>query len=252
MGRALLGPDPRRSETLLEEPDETPESHAGSNPAPHPDASRVPDPALPPGLRRRVRGPRPVRVGPSGQRLLRGQRELVVVLAVLAVLVAVAGAGLGWHAWQSSLAVQRNGTGVPFGLEVPGFGEGSSPIPLRVEGTTEGGAAVSGVRLVSQTSGWLSLAPGSYEVSVAGSPVTAEGGVFSVPTGVWRVSVSAVSGQVTAPDGTVSASLSIAFEPKDPDDVTQKDVEDIRAWMLDLGVQGVDGYASAIEAAGAA
>lgn len=226
----------------------------------HPDAARLPDPAAPsagqaePGPhaerpRVRVRAPRPVRVGLRSRRLGR-RRSLVVAVIVVGALVVVVGGGLwAWRAWQAGLAEQQRGTGVPMELDVPGYGEGSSPIPLRVTGTTDDGSSVRGVRIVTQTQGWLSLYPGTYEVEAVGSPVTASGGTFSVPQGTWRVRVTSEGGEVTAPEGTVSNGLEIAYEPVQAADVTDEDVDAIRAWMVDLGVQGVEGYTSLVEAA---
>lgn len=214
---------------------------------PHPDASKVPDPALPPGLRRRVRGFRPVRVAPRRLRHHLARRPVVVVVAAAAAVVVLGGV-LGWRLWQARISEGRHGTGVPLELAVPGYGEGSSPIPLRVAGTTDEGATVAGVRIVIKTDGWLSLRPGTYTVTPVGSPVTAAGGVFSVPEGVWRLEVTSDGGRVTAPDDTTSDAVGISYEPKSPADVTDEDVSAIRAWMLDVGVQGVDGYVDAVEA----
>lgn len=216
----------------------------------HPDASRLPDPALPPDLQGRVRGTRPVRVGEGhGRHVPRGRRlpGPALAIVVLAVAAVVAGAAWGLFEWQSALAQQRRGTGVALELAVPGYGSGSSPIPLRVTGTTEGGSAVSGVRLVSRTRDWLSLYPGTYEVRAQGAPVTSDGRTFSVPEGTWEVRVTGQSAEVTAPDGSASNAVSIAYEALAPQDVTDGDVAAIRSWMLDAGVQGVDAYTSAVE-----
>lgn len=215
----------------------------------HPDASSLPDPALPPDLRRRVRGARPVRVGDERRVRERRPPRVAVALVVLAAAAVVAAAGWGIASWRGMLAQQRRGTGVALALAVPGYGSGSSPIPLRVTGTTESGSSVSGVRIVSQARGWLPLYPGTYEVRAAGAPVTAAGGTFSVPEGSWEVRVGTSGAEVTAPDGSKSDAVSIAYRPLDPGDVTDEDVASIRGWMLDVGVQGVDAYVSAVESA---
>lgn len=170
-----------------------------------------------------------------------------MLLVGLAAGAVVAGGVWGWHLWQDRLAAQRRGTGVALELDVPGYGEGSSPIPLRVTGTTDGGSSVAGVRILSQTEGWLSLYPGSYEVEAAGSPVTATGGTFVVPEGTWVVTVDERGGQVTSPDGTEGEALQLRYAPVAPSEVTDEQVDAIRTWMVGLGVQGVDGYVSAVE-----
>lgn len=214
----------------------------------HPDASQVPDPALPPGLRRRVRGFRPVRVAPRQRRHRLGRRPVIALIVAAAAGVVMLGGFLGWRLWQQRLWEQRRGTGVPLELVVPGYGEGSSPVPLRVSGTTDEGSTVAGVRIVTKLDGWLSLLPGSYTVTAVGSPVTAAGGMFSVPKGSWRVEVTSDGGSVTAPDGTVSDEVAISYTPLSPADITDDQVGAIRAWMLDVGVQGVDRYVESVEA----
>lgn len=216
--------------------------------AEHPDASLLPDPSLPPDLRRRPRAPRPIRVG--DERRTRGRRlpRPVTVLVVACATAVVVAAGWGIVSWQGMLAQRRQGTGVALALTVPGYGSGSSPIPLRVTGTTDSGSPVSGVRIVSQERGWLALYPGTYEVAAAGAPVTGAGGTFAVPDGSWEVRVGSQDSQVAAPDGSVSDTVAIAYRPLDPGSVTEGDVAAIRGWMLDVGVQGVDAYTSAVEA----
>lgn len=215
--------------------------------APHPDASSLPDPSLPPNLRRRPRAPRPVRVG--DERRVRGRRLPRPVTALVAVAAAAVVVAVGWGllSWQGMLARQRQGTGVALVLAIPGYGTGSSPIPLRVTGTTESGSPVSGVRIVSQAHGWLALHPGTYDLEAAGSPVTGSGGTFAVPKGAWHVVVTSQDAQVTAPNGTVSDRVSMTYRALGPEDVTEDDVAAIRGWMLDAGVQGVDAYTSAVE-----
>lgn len=173
----------------------------------------------------------------------------MLALTAAAATLVVVGAWLGWRVVREAYRASARGTGVEVHLAIPGYGEGSSPVPLLIDGTTEGGARVRGVRLLSQTDLTLTLAPGTYAIEAVGSPVTASGGTYRAPEGNYEVRVGDGSTDVTAPDGSSSGALEMRYDPVSPGDVTDDDLAAIRAWMVDEGVQGVDGYVSAVEAA---
>lgn len=178
--------------------------------------------------------------------LVRRHRALVLVLVGVAAALVVLAAWLGWGALRDAYRMQTRRAGVEVRLTLPGYGEGASPVPLGIEGTTDAGVNVSRVRLVSDVSATLTLVPGSYTVTPVGSPVTATGTIYRVPEGSYAVRVTEDSAEVTGPDGSVSGEVDIAYEPIPADEVTDEDVAAIRGWMVDEGVQGVDGYISAI------
>lgn len=219
-----------------------------------PAANEVPDPATPSVPE--GRGTRPVDPRDAGRRVMprhlgRRHRPLVIVLVALAAVLVMTG---GWHAWRAlreAYLAGTRGTGVELRLSVPGYGEGSSPVPIRVEGTTAGGARVAGVRLVSQTDSLLTLAPGSYTVTAVGSPVTSGGAIYQVPEGSWSVEVTGDGAEVTGPDGTPSDAVTMSFAPIASQQVTEEELDGIRDWMVDEGVQGVDGYISTVRNGGA-
>lgn len=112
-------------------------------------------------------------------RLLAAVGVAVVVLAALCVIVAScsddrSGEGVGGDASPCSLVLD---------VEMEGYDPATdTPLPVKVEGTTSAGEKVS------LTEGMypgepLAIEPGSYDVTVLASPLTASGSVYLPPDG---------------------------------------------------------------------
>ena len=75
-------------------------------------------------------------------------------------------------------------------LVIPGLDENGSRVPVRVKGATDTGVAIDGVMFADMQTRCISLEPGSYQISIAASPISAEGWLYEVPTGEVQIVMS--------------------------------------------------------------
>lgn len=105
-------------------------------------------------------------------------------------------------------------------INVPGFDEAGSRIPIAVTGTSNDGEEVDVHAYVGFQSDGIELLAGTYEVSVEGSPIASDGTVYAVP----KDTVSATVGEEDAQVPT------IALEPIAADAVTDEQIQDAVSW----------------------
>lgn len=97
----------------------------------------------------------------------------VAVVAALGLLLLASGSGgLG------STSAQAAAYEVAVSLAAEGLGPGSTNVPLAVQGKTAAGEPYSQTAYVSPVQPVLRLPLGVFEVSLAGSPISSEGGLF--------------------------------------------------------------------------
>lgn len=165
---------------------------------------------------------------------VRRDRRLKWVIAGLAVSVALAFA-VGSVALASLGSAQAAATLLPakvpvlVGVDAPGLDVATgSRIPLQVVGVTQDGDSVDQVAFVDQAGVGLSVEPGTYEISVAGSPIAADGTVYRVPDTVVAVDVPAVASAQLEADP-------FKLEPLAPQDTTEEDVSDAYRYAVQGG-----------------
>lgn len=123
-----------------------------------------------------------------------------IVVGVIAV-AALAGGGL-WYALdaqrqqdeatqQAEQATQAlHSVTIAVAAEGWNTDEGASRLPVRVVGTNSTGEAVDETQYVTTAGTGLMLRQGSYQLSVAGSPIAADGTVYTVPDTVLDITVA--------------------------------------------------------------
>ena len=122
---------------------------------------------------------------PKGAR--RRRRGAAVAVAVVLVACA-AGAGAWWATTgglgQVTTAV-RNAIGgkvsVPVHVVAPNYTSGATRIPLRVQGTSDAGDAVDETVYVGGDDASISVAPGTYQLTVVASPILEDGSLYELP-----------------------------------------------------------------------
>ncbi len=173
-----------------------------------------------------------------------------IAVGVIAA-IAVAGGGV-WYvtdrAHQQELAEQQAADALlealhPVTVSVSADGwdttAGSSRLPVHVTGTAKDGSAVDEVQYVGSDGTGLVLRQGSYQLSVAASPIAADGTVYTVPG--TSISLSFESGS-TDEQIDATAQGSFALEAVAALDVT----DDMIASAYDYAAQDtVEGAASA-------
>lgn len=150
-------------------------------------------------------------------------------IAALAVAIAAAGGGAGYYYGiyrpeqekiMQEQALRTEKCGVRVAVSATGWdtSAGGSRLPLRVKGETLAGTKVDRIMYVDSAGKGLELHRGSYEISVAGSPIAADGTVYVLPQTVAKVKISAKIKK----GATVVASSKYKFEltPVEALDVT--------------------------------
>ena len=129
----------------------------------------------------------------------RGRKAAIVALAVA---VAAAGGGAGYYYGvyrpnqekiMQDQALKTEKCGVRVAVSAAGWdtSEGASRLALRVNGKTLAGDHVDRIMYVDSAGKGLELHRGSYEITVAGSPIAADGTVYALPQTVAKVKISA-------------------------------------------------------------
>ena len=135
----------------------------------------------------------------------RRNRKLTVFLAV--ILVAALACFAGYTLWnvvsnqqqENAQNAARQRVSVTVAVSVPaeeGAAQGSM-IPLTVHGTDLNGQPVDETRFVNWDGTGLTLLQGTYDLSVAASPIASDGTLFSLPENTATVTVSAPAGSST-------------------------------------------------------
>lgn len=105
---------------------------------------------------------------------------------------------------------------------------GASRVPLRVKGREERGKKVNKVYYVDSAGAGLKLRRGTYTVTVAGSPIAADGTIYAVPDTEVEVKVDEKS---AAKKGGVDATGdAVELGPVPATDVTDEQIADAKKW----------------------
>ncbi len=161
----------------------------------------------------------------------RHDRRLAQVLVVVALGIALAFAGVSAFfaaEGQREAAVTLLPAKVPVTVPVsaPGLDSATGTrIPVHVVGVDKDGNQVDQVAYVTSAGEGLTLVPGTYELSIAGSPLAEDGTVYAVPERVVGVDVPAVKQARLEGDP-------FELEPLDPADVTAEAVDDAYAYAV--------------------
>lgn len=145
---------------------------------------------------------------------------------------------------------------VSFAFEASGYDpQTGSGIPIHVEGVDLDNKTVSEMLLVDAGSPGLELLRGSYDITVAGSPVTGSGGIYAVPDTVTHIEIAegnvTINGESFSFDQNEGSPIElpvVVFTAIKPQDVTDKQIVAVRAWMGDVGFgeETIDKFADLI------
>lgn len=145
---------------------------------------------------------------------------------------------------------------VSFAFEASGYDpQTGSGIPIHVEGVDLDNKTVSETLLVDAGSPGLELLRGSYDITVAGSPVTGSGGIYAVPDTVTHIEIAegnvTINGESFSFDQNEGSPIElpvVVFTAIKPQDVTDKQIVAVRAWMGDVGFgeETIDKFADLI------
>lgn len=156
-------------------------------------------------------------------------RIVVIALAVCAVVIAVV-AGC-WSrqeqqrqeelAQQAAYQEEHHVVEIAVLLDVPGWdtAAGASRLPIHVTGTDFDGNEIDEVQYVDARGAGLALLQGSYELTVAASPIGADGTIWTVPD-------AALAIEVTLDGATTSDGSQPAFQlaPIEAQEVTDEEI----------------------------
>ena len=181
---------------------------------------------------------------PAKKKRIKPVAAVIIVAAVAAAIII----GLIW--WSNT----NQATDAPFvgavevTLEIPDYGEGSSPVPIKVSGTTSAQEPLLETFLITPDNNKIELEEGRYHFTAEGSPVTGAGTIFGIPRGDFEVTVGPKGTKV---DGKTSSGPTFTYAVLAAENVTDQAVGNIRAWMEASGIpqEEIDAYAASIYAA---
>ena len=122
------------------------------------------------------------------------------LMAAGVVAVALVAGGVGYAAWngyqqEQAAAVAANAhtmMSVQIGVRAAGLDcSTGSKIPVQVNGQDSDGSSVSETLYVDEHGRGIKLLPGDYTLSIAASPIAADGTIYTVPTTKAQVTVKA-------------------------------------------------------------
>ena len=136
------------------------------------------------------------------------KRRNLMVAGVVAVALVAGGAGYAaWNGYQQEQAAVAAANAhtmmsVQIGVHAAGLDcSTGSKIPVQVSGQDSDGSSVSQTLYVDEHGRGIKLLPGDYTLSIAASPIAADGTIYTVPTTKAQVTVKAdgqdLSGQAT-------------------------------------------------------
>lgn len=172
---------------------------------------------------------------PAGAR--RSKRSFIIAAIVVALLVL--GSGVGYYfgvyaperareaAEQEALAAEHI---VRVSVLTEGWdtAAGASRVPLRVKGHEERGENINKVYYVDSAGTGLELRRGTYTVTVAGSPIAADGTIYAVPDTEVEVKVDEKS--AAKKDGVDVTGDAVTLGPVPATDVTDEQIAAAKKW----------------------
>lgn len=168
----------------------------------------------------------------SARKHLSRPRKAIIALVVIALL---AGGGYeGYRWWEARQAEEQKAEAaaattlfdVPLSVKIEGlstssagtYGAVGSKIPVQIDGQDASGSIVDAVQYVDEKGGGLRLLPGDYTLSIAASPIAADGTMYEVPSDKLTVKVRR-DVKSYADAGTFS------FKVPSADSITDKQIE---------------------------
>lgn len=162
-------------------------------------------------------------------------KRIAIITAIVCVVLAIAGAiGIFALTQYKDNVYRHEPTEVQFAFAYSGSAaEKPIGIPILIEGSDLDNNHVKEQVLATPESGDVSLLAGSYTISVAGNPVSANGTVYQVQgTNSQEFEVPVPNSGNAQP---MKLDLNFSFEPIAADKVTDQQVEEIKNWMMVYG-----------------
>ena len=133
------------------------------------------------------------------------KRRNLMVAGVVAVALVAGGAGyVAWNGYrqeQAAVAAANAHTmmSVQIGMHAAGLDcSTGSKIPVQVNGQDSDGSSVNETLYVDEHGRGIKLLPGDYTLSIAGSPIAADGTIYTVPTTKAQVTIKSDGQDLTA------------------------------------------------------
>ncbi|MFR3926278.1 MAG: hypothetical protein ACLTXI_14185, partial [Collinsella sp.] len=190
----------------------------------------------------------------AGSTSRRGRK---VAIAALAAALAVGGGGAGYYlgvyrpeqdriAQEQALKTEKCGVRVAVSATGWDTSAGGSRLALHVQGEPLAGKRIDRVMYVDSAGKGIELPRGSYEISAVGSPIAADGTIYSLPETIAKVKIS----EKTKKGATVVASSKYKFErtPVEALDVTDDMLAAARKYAEEDEGAKKDGYSYDVEA----
>lgn len=124
------------------------------------------------------------------------KRRNLMIAGVVAVALVAGGAGYAaWNGYQQEQAAVAAANAhtmmsVQIGVHAAGLDcSTGSKIPVQVSGQDADGSSVSETLYVDERGRGIKLLPGDYTLSIAGSPIAADGTIYTVPTTKVQVTI---------------------------------------------------------------
>ena len=164
------------------------------------------------------------------------KRRNLMVAGVVAVALVAGGAGYAaWNGYQQEQAAAVAASAhtmmsVQIGVHAAGLDcSTGSKIPVQVSGQDSDGSSVSETLYVDEHGRGIKLLPGDYTLSIAGSPIAADGTIYTVPT---------TKAQVTIKSDGQDLSAQATFKLKVPsaDTVTDDQIDAAAKYAAEGGV----------------
>ena len=164
------------------------------------------------------------------------KRRNLMVAGVVAVALVAGGAGYAaWNGYQQEQAAAVAASAhtmmsVQIGVHAAGLDcSTGSKIPVQVSGQDSDGSSVSETLYVDEHGRGIKLLPGDYTLSIAGSPIAADGTIYTVPT---------TKAQVTIKSDGQDLSAQATFKLKVPsaDTVTDDQIDAAAKYAEEGGV----------------
>lgn len=207
----------------------------------------------------------------EGTKLIAAPRRIPkVIVAILTVGALGVGGWAGYNAWQSirereeqeqrvkaAVDALKTPQAVDVVLGIPNSSETiDMPVGLHVVGTTRTGSSVDEVCVVTFDNRELSLLPGRYDVSLVGNVISSEGKMYSGSVDSYGITVGLDeeveatlaeateenAAEVAAASATSEGEAPVAtfpifvFGEVAPQDMQDADIESVRAWLTDAGI----------------
>lgn len=170
---------------------------------------------------------------PAGAR--RSKRSFIIAAIVVALLVLGGATGYYFGVYapeRAREAAEQEALAAEHIVRVSVLAEGwdtaagASRVPLRVKGREERGENINKVYYVDSAGTGLELRRGTYTVTVAGSPIAADGTIYAIPD--TEVEVKVDEEAAAKKDGVDATGTAVTLDPVPATDVTDDQIADAK------------------------